>query len=71
MFMRNNLLCYAIKFLRDEDGQGITEYGAIIAFVATLVAVVFSFSQGHLAATVQTAFSGLAHNVNKMAAASS
>ena len=36
------------KFIKDESGQGITEYGAILAFVAILVAVVFSITQGEI-----------------------
>ncbi len=39
-------------FLADESGQGITEYGAVLAFVALLVAVVFGFAKGALQQTL-------------------
>lgn len=41
---------FAREYLSDESGQGITEYGAVLAFVAILVALVFSISQGALSA---------------------
>ena len=30
------------QFINDESGQGITEYGAILAFVALLIAMLFT-----------------------------
>jgi Flp pilus assembly pilin Flp len=30
------------RFVQDESGQGITEYGAILAFVALLVGIAFT-----------------------------
>ena len=46
-----------IAFLKDESGQGITEYGAVLAFVALLVAVVFGFARGALQTTLSQSFS--------------
>ena len=46
-----------IAFLNDESGQGITEYGAVLAFVALLVAVVFGFARGALQTTLSQSFS--------------
>ncbi|MCA9816276.1 MAG: hypothetical protein KC652_14250 [Cyanobacteria bacterium HKST-UBA01] len=34
------------EFTQDESGQGITEYGAVLAFVALIVAMVFMAGQG-------------------------
>ena len=48
------------RLLKEESGQGITEYGAILAFVALLIAVVFSLAQGKLAVAICTAFSNVA-----------
>ncbi len=53
--------------LRGRKGQGITEYAAVIAFVAVLVTIAFAFSQGKLGPAVSTAFSATASNVNGLA----
>lgn len=49
---------------RDNSGQGITEYGAIIAFVAVLISITFFVSKGRLAPAVSAAFSQIANQVN-------
>ena len=54
------------RFIRDESGQGITEYGAILAFVAILVAVVFAITQGALAAAISKAFSAVVKQLNAL-----
>lgn len=56
-------------FVCDEEGQGITEYGAILAFVAILVAVVFSITQGALSAGISKAFSAVVFQLNKLSTA--
>lgn len=56
-------------FLQDESGQGITEYGAILAFVAILVAVVFSITQGALTSAISKAFSAVVTQLNRLSAA--
>lgn len=57
------------QFVCDEDGQGITEYGAILAFVAILVAVVFSITQGALSAGISKAFSAVVSQLNRLSTA--
>ena len=57
------------KFMHDESGQGITEYGAILAFVAILVAVVFSITQGALSAAISKAFSAVVSQLNALSTA--
>lgn len=57
------------KFIKDESGQGITEYGAILAFVAILVAVVFSITQGALSAAISKAFSAVVSQLNALSSA--
>ena len=54
------------RFITDESGQGITEYGAILAFVAILVAVVFAITQGALAGAISKAFSAVVSQLNKL-----
>lgn len=54
------------NFLSDESGQGITEYGAILAFVALLVAVVFSFASGTLTSAISTSFSTIVNQLNRL-----
>jgi len=57
------------RFISDESGQGITEYGAILAFVAILVAVVFALTQGALAGAISAAFSSVIKQLNDLASA--
>jgi len=59
----------AKQFLQDESGQGITEYGAILAFVAILVAVVFSITQGALTSAISKAFSAVVSQLNALSSA--
>lgn len=55
------------EFVKDESGQGITEYGAVLAFVAVLVGLVFTLTKGTLASAISAAFSGVAANLNGLA----
>lgn len=61
--MRNEAL---VAFLKDESGQGITEYGAVLAFVALLVAVVFGFARGALQSTLSQSFSTVVSQLNAL-----
>ena len=54
------------EFFNDEAGQGITEYGAILAFVALLVAVVFAFATGSLQSAISAAFSQVVNQLNRL-----
>jgi Flp pilus assembly pilin Flp len=65
MYMNNGFS----QFFTNEDGQGITEYGAILAFVAILVAVVFSITQGALSSAISKAFSAVVSQLNRLSAA--
>ena len=51
---------------RNESGQAITEYGAIIAFVSVLVALFIAFAPNSVGPAVSSAFSSLAENMNNM-----
>jgi Flp pilus assembly pilin Flp len=55
---------------RSSRGQGITEYGAMIAFVAVLVALVFSVTNGHLSSALSAAFSSVSSQLNDLSKAS-
>jgi Flp pilus assembly pilin Flp len=57
------------RFIKDESGQGITEYGAILAFVAILVAVVFGVTKGALSSAISAAFSSVVSQLNNLSAA--
>lgn len=61
----------AARFIADESGQGITEYGAILAFVAILVALVFSLTSGTLKCAISNAFSAVASQLNNLSSAAS
>ncbi len=65
--MNNKHIIY--QFVENESGQGITEYGAILAFVAILVAVVFSITQGALSAAISKAFSAVVSQLNALSSA--
>ncbi len=51
---------------RNRKGQGITEYGAIIAFVALLVSLTFGFTKGSLGPSISTAFSTVKANLQNL-----
>lgn len=57
------------RFIMDESGQGITEYGAILAFVAILVAVVFGITKGALSSAISAAFSAVVTQLNNLSSA--
>ena len=57
------------RFIKDESGQGITEYGAILAFVAILVAVVFGITKGALSSAISAAFSAVVSQLNNLSTA--
>jgi Flp pilus assembly pilin Flp len=56
------------RFINDESGQGITEYGAILAFVAILVALVFAITSGALRGAISSAFSAVTSQLNALSA---
>lgn len=53
----------ANHFISDESGQGITEYGAILAFVALLIAVAFTQSTA-LQQAINKAYNEMATQLN-------
>ncbi|MBX9877955.1 MAG: hypothetical protein K2Y22_05805 [Candidatus Obscuribacterales bacterium] len=53
----------ANQFIYDESGQGITEYGAILAFVALLIAVAFTQSTA-LQQAINKAYNEMATQLN-------
>ncbi len=55
---------------RRRAGQGITEYAAIIAFVALVIGLVFAFAPDTMMGAISCAFSVVSSHVNNMAAAS-
>lgn len=66
--MDNNLFS---RFINEENGQGITEYGAILAFVAILVALVFGLTKGALTGAISAAFSSVVKQLNNLSSAAS
>jgi Flp pilus assembly pilin Flp len=57
------------RFISDESGQGITEYGAILAFVAILVALVFGITKGAMTQAISGAFSAVVLQLNNLTSA--
>lgn len=78
-FLKHHLNNYWNKLRRlqrarinsDEEGQAITEYGAILAFVAVLIALVFAFGGGGVGPAISNAFSSITQNLNDMSATAS
>lgn len=66
----NNLEVF-YQYFQNEDGQGITEYGAIIAFVSLLVALTFSAANGSLMPAVSAAFRAVNSQLNALSTAAS
>lgn len=64
--MANRVCNYVSMFVHDENGQGITEYGAILAFVATLVVLVAGFVNGGLKSGVSQSFSRVTSSLNAL-----
>ena len=54
------------QFIHDESGQGITEYGAILAFVAILIALVFALTSGALKTAISNAFAAVTAQLNNL-----
>jgi Flp pilus assembly pilin Flp len=58
------------KFISDDHGQGITEYGAVLALVAILVAISFSLTNGSLTSGIVDAFSSVVAQLNNLSSQS-
>ncbi|MBS2004430.1 MAG: hypothetical protein U0103_05980 [Candidatus Obscuribacterales bacterium] len=58
-----------IRKRRNKKGQGITEYGAILAFVALMVSLTFGFASGSLSKSVSAAFSVVRGNLDNLSTA--
>jgi len=59
------LIRFIQNFLSDDSGQGITEYGAILAFVALIIAIVFGM-QGTFKQALSNAFSSVGNQLNSI-----
>ena len=59
------------RFVVEESGQGIAEYGAILAFVAVLVVVVFQAANGGLKGAISAGFSACIAQMNLLAGVAS
>ena len=54
------------RFVQEDSAQGITAYGAILAFVAVLVALSFGLAHSHLLGSISAAFSSMANQLNTL-----
>ena len=59
------------RFVVEESGQGIAEYGAILAFVAVLVVVVFQAANGGLKGAISAGFSACIKQLNLLSGVAS
>lgn len=51
------LKIFCRNLILEEDAQGISEYGAILAFTCLLIIVVFSFANGTLGFAMSSSMS--------------
>lgn len=58
---------FSEEFTEDESGQGITEYGAVLAFVALIVAMVFMAGQG-MSSSVSSLFNAPVNQLEQVVA---
>lgn len=54
------------SFICEEDGQGISEYAAILAFTCLLIIAVFGFSQGTLAYSLSQSVSSIIGQLDRL-----
>lgn len=54
------------SFIDDETGQGITEYGAVLAFLTVLIAMVFGFGSGSLKGALSESFSSINSQLTRL-----
>jgi len=54
------------KARRNQLGQGITEYGAVLAFVAILIGITINVGKTQLAPAVSQAFDSVTVQLNKL-----
>ena len=59
------------KFFEDQSGQGITEYGALLAFIGVLIGLVLSAGQGSLQTALKNSFSTMSTNMSRLVSNSS
>ena len=57
-------------FFQNESGQGITEYGAVMAFIGILIAFAFSTGNSSLYSAIKGCFSSLATNTSMLVSSS-
>lgn len=57
------------KHTRRQRGQVLTEYAAIIAFLAVIVAMVFAIGGGRLSSAVQDSFASVSNQLLLLASA--
>lgn len=50
---------------RNQKGQGITEYGFVIAFVGILIVMAFALN-GHLFQSISNSYSSVNNNLDKL-----
>lgn len=55
---------------RNQSGQGITEYGAILGFVALLISLVLSIGPGQLRTAISGAFSSVSQQLDSLSSGS-
>ncbi len=65
------LTAFVRRVLQDESGQGINEYAAILAFLATCIFLVFVMSNGTLGQALSGAFSNMVNEMDRLTSYSS
>lgn len=64
--MSMSMLTTIKEFIKEEDGQGISEYAAILAFTCLLIILVFSFTSGTLAYALSESVSSMVGQLDRI-----
>jgi Flp pilus assembly pilin Flp len=70
-FITNIFRRMKLSFVRDERGQGMVEYFAILAFVAVMIGFLFLFSESSLSTALSQSYSRLSSEFDRMNTAAS
>ncbi len=57
--------------VKEESGQGITEYGAVLAFTACIIAATLAAGQSSFGLAIKNSFSATANALSQLATSAS
>lgn len=67
--MLRSLIQQMMQFFKGESGQGVAEYGSVLALVAILVVVGFGTFKGSASKAISSSYNSVVTRMNTAAAA--